>query len=665
MSRGKILFGLIVVLLSLSFAVIGQIPNIQRQAYLSGFSSPVHITNAGDGTNRMFVIQQRGIIKVAQPGATTTTDFINLTSKVSQSGNERGLLGLAFHPDFESNSFFFVNYTRSSDGATVIERYKAITNNTVGDPNSGEVILVISQDFSNHNGGHIEFGPDGHLYIGMGDGGSGNDPNNRAQTITSLLGKMLRITPTLADPVPVGVPKYTVPADNPYVGINGADEIFAIGVRNPYRWSFDRGGAKKLWAADVGQFSIEEVSIIEKGKNYGWRVYEGNSCTNNDPGLCTPTNFEPPVFQYNHSQGRCSITGGYVYRGTQGTLPQGAYIYGDFCSGQYYYWDGSNQILIEDTTRSITSFGQDEAGELYIVDRGGVVERIINTQPFINSTTADFDGDGRTDLSIFRPSNGVWYINNSSDGGYQIGQFGANGDIPVPEDYDDDGKTDLAVYRPTTSEWFVFNSGNNTFDITVFGASGDIPVPGDYRNDARVDKAFYRPGEGMWYIADPGGSNAGGFITREFGISTDVPVPGDYDGDDKTDLAVFRASEGIWYYKDVDDVNTTQVGWGLSTDIPVQGDFDGDGTTDLNIFRPSEGNWYTLQSSSSSLRVIKWGISTDIPVVGDYDGDGAADNAIWRPGSGEWFILRSSDFSYFAAPFGISTDIPVPRLDTP
>ncbi len=197
-----------------------------------------------------------------------------------------------------TNGYFFVNYTRFGDGATVIARYKATNNNTIGDPNSEQILLTIAQPFANHNGGMIEFGPDGNLYIGMGDGGSGNDPGNRAQNINELLGKFLRITPNVAE-VSIN-PAYTIPADNPFVGRDGADEIYAVGVRNPFRWSFDRGGTRQLWAGDVGQSAIEEVDIITKGGNYGWRVYEGTQCTNLDPQLCNPANYVAPVFQYNH-----------------------------------------------------------------------------------------------------------------------------------------------------------------------------------------------------------------------------------------------------------------------------------------------------------------------------------------------------------------------------
>ena len=354
--------GLFLCLALLCASAFGQTPSPtpRLQPYLTGLSSPLFLTNAKDGSKRNFVVQQRGIIKVVQPGSNTATDFMNISSKVSSSGSERGLLGLAFHPQFATNSFFFVNYTRESDGATIIARYKAINNNSIGDPNSEVIILTIAQPFSNHNGGMIEFRNDNgvnNLYIGMGDGGSANDPNNNAQNINSLLGKYLRITPSLAEPAPS--PAYTNPPDNPYVGVNGADEIYAIGMRNPFRWSFDRATGN-LWSADVGQNAIEEVNNnIIRGGNYGWRVYEGNSCTNVDPSLCVPANYIAPLFQYNHTGGRCSVTGGYVYRGGLSTFAGGTYIYGDYCSGEYWMWNGSQQILIQDTTRSISSFGED------------------------------------------------------------------------------------------------------------------------------------------------------------------------------------------------------------------------------------------------------------------------------------------------------------------
>lgn len=662
-NKATFLSFVVLLLVTVTVSVYSQITDIQRQPFLSGLNFPVFITNAGDGTNRMFVVEQRGVIRVVEPGSNTPATFMDLSSVVSQTGSERGLLGLAFHPDFAGNNYFFVNFTRQSDGATVIARYKAINNNTAGDPDSRFEIITIPQDFSNHNGGHIAFGPDDDLYIGMGDGGSGDDPNNRAQDIESLLGKMLRITPSVSEPV-MGASSYTIPNDNPYVGVTGLDEIWAIGLRNPYRWSFDGGGARQLWAGDVGQGAFEEVSIIENGGNYGWRVYEANSCTNNDPGLCIPENYDPPLLEYAHSAGRCSITGGYVYRGNRGTLGQGDYIYGDFCTGEYWLWDGNSSQLIENTPRNISAFGEDESGELYLVSLGGTVEKIINTGS--NRASSDFDGDGRTDVTIFRPEGGFWFSLLSGSGNYLIAQFGAEGDIPVPKDYDGDFITDLAVFRPSNSQWFIFESSTNSIDNRAFGEPGDIPVPGDFLNDDLPDLAVFRPSEGVWYIVNtPGGSSSGGFTGRQFGIGGDIPVVGDYDGNGKDDLAVFRPAESVWYSSNFDASGFSVTPWGANGDVPAPGDYDGDGKNDVTVFRPGDGNWYTFLSESGTSRAINWGLSEDIPNPGDYDGDGSEDLAIWRPSTGEWFVLRSSDFSYFAGPLGVSTDIPVPRYDTP
>ncbi|CAN5150744.1 hypothetical protein BH20ACI1_BH20ACI1_11100 [soil metagenome] len=362
--------------------------SVTLQSYLSGLSSPLLLTNAKDGSNRNFVVQQGGIIKVVQPGSTTPTNFLDISGKIL-GGGERGLLGLAFHPQFATNGYFFVNYTRAGDGATIIARYKTTdSSNALGDANSERILLTIPQPFSNHNGGMIEFGADGNLYIGMGDGGSGNDPQNNAQNTGTLLGEFLRITPDVSGNN--NNPAYTIPAGNPFTGANTArcdngsaavngnscQEIYAVGMRNPFRWSFDRGGTNQLYAGDVGQSAIEEVDIITNGANYGWRVYEGNQCTGIDPNLCNPNNFTPPILQYDHSGGRCSITGGYVYRGTQATVPTGAYIYGDYCTGEIFQSNNNQQTVLLDTPRNIASFGEDEAGEIYVVGLGGTVEKL-------------------------------------------------------------------------------------------------------------------------------------------------------------------------------------------------------------------------------------------------------------------------------------------------
>ncbi len=354
---------------------------IQLQPVLTSLSSPLYVTSARDGTNRLFIVEQGGVIKLLQPGATTPTVFLDITAKVL-SGGERGLLGLAFHPQYAVNRRFFVNYTRQTDGATVIAEYQTSSS----DPNVADAtetqLLTVSQPFANHNGGMIEFGPDGFLYVGMGDGGGANDPDNRAQNIDDLLGKMLRINVD----VPSGGLPYSSPPTNPFFGpIAGRDEIYAVGLRNPFRFSFDRGPNQQLYAGDVGQSAREEIDIITSGGNYGWRVFEGTLCTGLGPAPCAGGGFTFPINEYDHSAGRCSVTGGYVYRGSRSTFSAGAYVFGDFCTGEIFQLfpaaNGGVRTVQLDTPLSISSFGEDEAGEIYVVGLGGTVDRLTSTPP--------------------------------------------------------------------------------------------------------------------------------------------------------------------------------------------------------------------------------------------------------------------------------------------
>ena len=367
-------------LLSLSvplLAAIGLVPVVS-----SGLSSPVFAGHAGDGSSRLFIEEQVGIIKVLQPGNSTPSIFLDIRSKVLF-GGERGLLGLAFHPANGTNGLFFVYYTRSGDGALVIAEYGVSADRNVASTTEKVLLTIPHPTNANHNGGMLAFGPDGYLYIGVGDGGSGNDPPNNAQNIDVLLGKILRIDVDVPDPGRGTL--YSSPADNPYFGAAaGRDEIFSIGWRNPWRFSFDRAAPHAQWVADVGQGAREEVdSPIVKGGNYGWRVYEGSACTGVDPASCNPANYLPPIFDYKHDSGRCSITGGYVYRGSQGTLPSGTFVYGDYCTGEIFAWDGARQTLLLDTALNISSFGEDGQGELYVVHLGGTVSKIVSTTPAI------------------------------------------------------------------------------------------------------------------------------------------------------------------------------------------------------------------------------------------------------------------------------------------
>lgn len=343
---------------------------------LSGLDLPLFVTSARDGSQRLFVVEQGGVVRVVRPGAASATAFLDIRFRV-RAGGERGLLGLAFHPQFSSNRRFFVNYTRQPDGATVIAEYRA----SPGDPGIADpaetVLLVIPQPFANHNGGMVEFGPDGFLYVAVGDGGSANDPGDRAQNVSDLLGSILRIDVDGAD----GIRPYAIPPDNPFAGATpGRDEIYAYGLRNPFRFSFDRATGD-LYAADVGQNAVEEINIIVRGGNYGWRVWEGTRCTGLDEARCVPEGFIFPVAEYGHTGGRCAILGGHVYRGARASLPVGAYVYGDLCSGEILVLQNGVSTVLVDTAFSISSFGEDEAGELYVVDRRGGVYRIAGDCP--------------------------------------------------------------------------------------------------------------------------------------------------------------------------------------------------------------------------------------------------------------------------------------------
>lgn len=350
----------------------------------SGLAAPLLLT-APAGDPRLFIVEQPGRIRVVKGGALLPTPFLDLTDRV-ESGGERGLLGLAFHPRYGENGFLYVNYT-DRQGATQVVRFRVRPDDADrADPASARTILSIPQPFSNHNGGHLAFAPDGMLWIGTGDGGSGGDPQNQSQNPNTLLGAMLRIDVDGGDP-------YAIPAGNPFAGGGGRPEIWATGLRNPWRWAFDPPSGN-VYIADVGQNRWEEVNVApltQAGVNYGWRLMEGPDCYNPASG-CNRTGLHLPVLSYGRADG-CSITGGFVYRGDAVPALRGHYLYGDYCQGwvrSFRYQAGQGgggqgsgggqaadpREWFRDLGR-ILSFGQDGAGELYVLTQDGRVRRVV------------------------------------------------------------------------------------------------------------------------------------------------------------------------------------------------------------------------------------------------------------------------------------------------
>lgn len=348
-----------------STAIAQEWPEIELVERWNGFARPVQLTHAGDGSDRLFVVEQAGRVQLIVDGQVQPVPFLDISARVECCG-ERGLLSVAFPPGYVVKGHFYANYTDSA-GDTVVSRFRVSSDSNRADPGSEQVLLTVEQPYSNHNGGQLVFGPDGYLYIGMGDGGSAGDPQNNAQDPLELLGKMLRID------VESGEQPYGIPDSNPFAFDDGHQpEIWALGLRNPWRFSFDPGTGD-LFIADVGQGSREEVNVqlasSPGGENYGWRIMEGTRCYNPDP--CDATGLALPVAEYDHSQG-CSVSGGHVYRGARWPRLDGLYLYGDYCSGRIWGlrraasgWQ-SQQLAF--TGRSISAFGTDESGALYVID---------------------------------------------------------------------------------------------------------------------------------------------------------------------------------------------------------------------------------------------------------------------------------------------------------
>lgn len=395
------------------FGFNAEAQEISFEQYVTGFSSPTEIANAGD--ERLFVLERGGLIKIIdKDGAVLSTPFLDIDSIVFDASfqDERGLLGMAFHPDYETNGYFYLNYIDNSSNTNIVRYSRDAADANLADPNTRTEIMTIEQPYGNHNGGSLAFGHDGYLYIGMGDGGSGNDPDNYGQNLQSLLGKMLRIDVDGASP-------YAVPTDNPFVGDDTTlDEIWSIGLRNPWKFSFDRETGD-MWIADVGQNAREEVDFEPAGDpgghNYGWRCWEGTRFTNNDSQSDCQGDYTDPVYEMLHMgfSGPCSITGGYVYRGDLYDNLKGKYICTDYCSGQIWTitQDGSGGFVGEEVTQfnaGVSTFGQGHDGELYVARlSNGTVYKVVGQLPDVSYAQAE--------SAEYDAANERWLISNGDN----------------------------------------------------------------------------------------------------------------------------------------------------------------------------------------------------------------------------------------------------------
>ncbi len=580
------------------FPVAGQVSGVTAELIASDLGSITGITHAGD--SRLFVTLRNGRILIRENGALRAQPFLDVGSLITTAG-EGGLLSTAFHPGYRTNGFFFLNYTNTS-GHTVIARYKVSGNDpNRADPASGWILMVIEQPFSNHNGGQIQFGADGYLYIGMGDGGSAFDPACRAQKPGELLGKMLRIDVDQNVNTP---PFYGIPADNPFRGPGDpADEVWASGFRNPWRFSFDRQTGD-LWIGDVGQNQREEIDFqpanSRGGENYGWKVMEGTLCLSADacpastPG-CNSQAFTPPVLEYSHD-GHCSITGGYVYRGSRIDSLKGAYVFGDFCSGVIWaaFRQGSGFTIrtVPAQLGNLTTFGEDSAGELYagtvngrlvfFSGGGGPANRAPRRVGLYDPQTSRFQlkqantANARVESFRFGPLRSTW--------------------LPVAGDWNGDGSTTIGLYDPATG---IFRLENNlrggAADMILQVASPNrraLPVAGDWDGDGRDTVGLYDVDTGRFLLKNS--LTGSGFdVTFTFGTpgQARTPVSGDWDGNGTDGVGLFDPAASVFRLTSslTGGNPDLQFQFGPSDrgSLPVTGDWNGDGTDGVGVYDPA------------------------------------------------------------------------------
>jgi glucose/arabinose dehydrogenase len=576
---------------------------------VSGLDGITAIANAGDA--RLFITEQAGRIRIVQNGAVTAAPYLDIVPLVT-SGGERGLLGLAFHPRYAENGLFFIYYN-NKQGDVTIARYQVSADPNRANPASGQVLLTIPKPYDNHNGGGLRFGPDGYLYAGIGDGGSGGDPACNAQQGNNLLGKLLRLDVDAHADTP---PYYGIPADNPFRGGSPLPaEVWAYGLRNPWRFSFDRKTGD-LWIGDVGQGIREEIDVQPAGspggQDYGWKIMEGSLCYSRgacpaSTPVCGSPLFTAPVLEYDHGP-ECSVTGGYVSRSPSLPNAYGAYFFGDFCSGRVWSADrrgaGWQVRVLPTRVGNLSTFGEGSDGELYAASLDGTLYRIVPQRPV--DTPALFDpAPARFDFK--------------------------NLDIPGPADL-----------------------------TLAFGVphSGQLPVAGDWNGDGRTTVGLYNPANHNFRLKNALRPTAPPIIlTVNAPSATAVPIAGDWDGDGKDTVGLYNPATATFYLKN----SLTGSGFDLvfqfgtpgSAWVPIIGDWDGNGKDGVGLYDPARGMFLlrnTLTSGQPELR-FRFGPPSSRPLAGDWDGDGKDGVGVWDPATGTFYLantlrLGPADFAF-------------------
>ncbi len=544
-------------------------------------------------------------------GTPRSQPFLDIRDRIT-TGGERGLLSVAFHPRYAENGFFFVNYT-NLQGNTVIARYQVSAGNPdQADPASERILLTIEQPYSNHNGGLLQFGPDGYLYIGMGDGGSGFDPECRAQKPDTLLGKLLRID---VDQNVATPPYYGIPASNPFRGPGApADEVWASGVRNPWRFSFDRATGD-LWIADVGQARREEIDFqpasSRGGENYGWKVMEGTLCSSRDAcpastPACDSAAFTPPVLEYDHGP-HCSVTGGYVYRGNGVAQLRGSYVFGDLCSGVLWaaarQGNGFTVRTIPGQIPQLTTFGEDRNGELYAANGNGQLFRF---------TGEAVGGGARETVGLFDPQTSKFQLKSANTAGakVQVVRFGPrrSGWIPLAGDWNGDGKTTVGFYDPASSIFRLKNSSSGGASDVILQVDSPsrkaLPITGDWDGNGTDTVGLYDPATRTFRLKNSL-SGSGFDLTFAFGPSASglTPVAGDWNGDGRDSVGLFDPAASVFYltngFQDAAPDFQVQFGPAGRGSLPVAGDWNGDGRDDLGVYDPASAV-FRLRNSLST-----------------------------------------------------------------